>query len=787
MLDRHVASTAPRLDANPQVSYDAEIRWTSYGIPHIRAGDYDSLAFGVGYTYARDNAELLADAVLTVRGMRSLHFGPETCAPHQSMSNLDSDFFHKIYFDPGQLAARYASEQSRTALMLKAYAAGARRSIEETNARGTVHPCLDALKDTPITDRDLYLLLAQKAARTSGCAFAGAILAARPASAKAKVGTISLGAPIERAQHLGSNAFAIGRDLSETRSGLLVANPHFPWFGPHRFYQMHLTIPGELDVMGASLPPFPVINIGFNRNVAWTHTVSPSRRYTIYELRLGRTSPLTYRIGSQTKPMTKRIISVAVRSQDGRTEEVHRIFYSTCYGPIIVLPEAGCLWSDRRAYAFCDSAQSISMVEQWLALNKASSVKDVDAALSHHRGALWLNTLAADSKGDVYFGDLTAVPDISAWQRIIRAPSRAARVVARKQNILVLNGSRRAHAPHVTSRAVRPAAKMPRALRSDYVLNCNDSHWLIHRTAPLRRYPRFVGIEHVPQGFRTRMAHHELSALTSGGRRMTSRDCEEMLFSNRNYAALQVRDDLCKLSLDYAKVILSDGRTVELAEAFAILRTWSGCDDSDAAGAILFREFWRRVQSHAQIWRIPFSREEPLTTPRGLAIDDPAAIRLILTALADAAGAIVANGFPLDVTCSAVQAIRIADQLIPLHGGDGSAGVLNLMEFGELTKEGYPRSDIHGTSYSQIVTWVDGTVVADAILPFSQSSNEQSPHASDQTRLFSQKSWVRLPFAETDIVSDPNFVQLRIREPRASAIAPDHSSTSMGDDHDLRP
>lgn len=35
-----------------------------------------------------------------------------------------------------------------------------------------------------------------------------------------------------------------------------------------RFYQMHLTIPGQLDVMGAALPGLPVINIGFNQHVA---------------------------------------------------------------------------------------------------------------------------------------------------------------------------------------------------------------------------------------------------------------------------------------------------------------------------------------------------------------------------------------------------------------------------------------------------------------------------------------------------------------------------------------
>lgn len=73
---------------------------------------------------------------------------------------------------------------------------------------------------------------------------------------------------------------------------MLLANPHFPWFGGLRFYQMHLTIPGQLDVMGSALPGLPVINIGFNRHLAWTHTVDTSSHFTLYRLQLDPQNPL---------------------------------------------------------------------------------------------------------------------------------------------------------------------------------------------------------------------------------------------------------------------------------------------------------------------------------------------------------------------------------------------------------------------------------------------------------------------------------------------------------------
>ena len=52
-------------------SYEAEIRRTSYGIPHIKAKDEASLGYGAGYAYAEDNLCVFADEMLTVNGKRS--------------------------------------------------------------------------------------------------------------------------------------------------------------------------------------------------------------------------------------------------------------------------------------------------------------------------------------------------------------------------------------------------------------------------------------------------------------------------------------------------------------------------------------------------------------------------------------------------------------------------------------------------------------------------------------------------------------------------------------------
>src|SRR3546814_20495136 len=60
---------------------------------------------------------------------------------------------------------------------------------------------------------------------------------------------------------VGSNGWAFGGEATGTTGGLLLANPHFPWDGENRFYQIHLTITGKIDVMGANLLAMPGVAI----------------------------------------------------------------------------------------------------------------------------------------------------------------------------------------------------------------------------------------------------------------------------------------------------------------------------------------------------------------------------------------------------------------------------------------------------------------------------------------------------------------------------------------------
>lgn len=97
----------------------ADIRWTAYGVPHIRAKDERGLGYGIGYAYARDNACLLAEEIVTARGERARYFGSEGKSSAE-LDNLPSDIFYAWLNQPEALQASGRRRRPRYASCSKA-------------------------------------------------------------------------------------------------------------------------------------------------------------------------------------------------------------------------------------------------------------------------------------------------------------------------------------------------------------------------------------------------------------------------------------------------------------------------------------------------------------------------------------------------------------------------------------------------------------------------------------------------------------------------------------------
>ncbi len=736
------------------------IERTTHGVAHITAPDLESLAHGTAYAHAQDNVCQTAQQLVTVRGERARTFGGGTASGQlglRVLPNEQIDLFIAAHMNDAALDKAWSKASPDAQRMARGYVAGYNRYLSDHSSR-LPKACAGQPWVRPMTVTDYRRLAEVSAVQAGIAALADAMLAARPpapAAAALEPAAINLADAAQALREaglldspFGSNAWAFGRDSTANGSGLLLGNPHFPWLGVNRFWQMHLTVPGVLDVMGASIGHSPIVQIGFNKDVAWSHTVSTGKRFTLHELTLAAGDPTAYVVDGQTLKMTPRTLNIEVRAADGSTQQKTTTVWATRWGPVIVNPRAGLNWTAKTAYALQDAnSGNARSTDTWLAFNRATRVQDMQAAMAN-LGIPWVNTIAADRHGNAMVADVSVVPDVDAAQLERCAPSAPAKALLRAAGLVVLDGSKSAcdwrrdassPVPGLT-----PLARMPVIVRSDWVQNSNDSYVHTHPQARVDGISPLVGDASV-QRVRTRSSLFEIPLMLADGKATPAR-VQQQLFGNRNFMARAVLPDLL------AACSAQPPAAAEARDACSALRGWDRTSDSNARGAHLFREFWRTARAVPGIHRVPFDSANIVSTPAGLKMDDPAVAAKVWESLAQAATKVRNAGFALDATLASVQRPAITDADIGLHGGDEIEGVLN--NLGDRGAPGIGPRGIridYGTSYVQTVTFDARGPVAHALLTYGQSTDPASPHATDQLRLFAAKQWPALPFHAADV------------------------------------
>ncbi|WP_259766754.1 penicillin acylase family protein, partial [Pseudomonas protegens] len=210
----------------------AEIRRTSFGVPHIRASDERGLGYGIGYAYAQDNLCLMANEVLTVNAERARYFGAEGQTLEQR-DNLSSDVFFSWLNTPQAVAGFWQAQPPAVRERMQGYVEGYNRQLAERRVRGLPEQCQgDWVR--PLATSDLVKLTRRLLVEGGAGQFAEALAGATPpgvtAQAALSEGHWQLAAARQQGFALdrGSNAVAIGSERSFNGRGLLLAHPHFP-------------------------------------------------------------------------------------------------------------------------------------------------------------------------------------------------------------------------------------------------------------------------------------------------------------------------------------------------------------------------------------------------------------------------------------------------------------------------------------------------------------------------------------------------------------------------------
>ena len=779
--------------------YTAKISRTEYGIPHIKAQSFGGLGFGFGYAFAEDNLCTIADTYVTVNAQRSRFFGPDETYTSRGnatiVNNLESDFFWKQIIDSrvvDRMVRRPAPHglEPPVRALLRGYVAGYNRYLRSVGgADGVRDPrCRGKAWVRPITvataQRRLYqlLLLASQGIAVSGIAGAqppapGVGPSPLPPSAERLSQALENG---PMSSGLGSNGVAVGSEGTRDRKhGLLLGNPHFPWYGPERFYQFQFTLPGKLNVSGAALFGVPLVLIGHTRTMAWTHTVSTAFRFTPYQLSLVPGDPTSYFVDGQPERMTSRSVTVQARQADGSLKPESRTLYSTRWGPVfdelvgIPLP-----WSTSTAFALADvNAGNLRAFNHFLATDRARSARQMLSILRRYQGIPWVNTIVADKGGHALYADVGSIPNVpdAHAERCNTALGTALFEAAR---LPVLDGARSECAwlddPDAAAPGIFGPAHEPALLRRDYVTNSNNSYWLSNPERPLEGFARIIGDERTERSLRTRlgllMTKGRIDGTDGLGRAgFTAADMKRMVFNNRAYLGELTRDDavaMCRELEASGGVAPSSTGPVPLGDACQVLADWDLRANPGSRGELLYRRFGYHVQgAQGSPWSQPFDPSDPINTPNTLNTAHPQ----VRAALGDAIQDLRSEDIPLGAPVGEHQYVPWGGSRIPVHGGDGELGdgTFNLMlPERDLfpTAENIRFGPGHGSSFVQVVTWGAGRCPkAFTILAYSLSDNPRSPHRADQTRLYSRKRWVRGRFCESQIKRSPKLKVKLIR------------------------
>jgi len=737
----HKSAVDAAIKLKPSSNIDVDIRWTSYGIPHVKADDWMSLGYGYAYATATDGVCVIARDVVVVNGSSMKYFGDQQQA---------SDIFHQAVVTDALVAQYNVSQTEPPKIFNAGYVAGYNRYLAD-HKDALPASCANAEWVKPITIDDMARLTVGVGIRYGLGRYTANIATAQPP----KAGEISdkalpsKGASISDVNDLplASNAVAFGKAVTDNGRGILFGNPHYPWAGPSRFHLIHITLPGEIDIMGVSLFTTAGVSIGFNKDVAWTHTVSTGMRATLYKLDLHPNDPTQYRFKDGFRKMEARQVTLA----NGQAIDV----YFSHYGPIVV--HENLVWDETTAYTVRDAnLYNFQAAESYHQMSQATDVHELIDAISLG-GVSWVNTIASDSKGNAMYADISTVPNVDA---ALIEECQVGEQRWGRAKMIILDGSRPDCAWRDSSAAVvantLPADKMPRLVRDDYVTNSNDSYWLSNPKAPLEGYSPIIGSEGTARSLRTRAGLHFVDEILSAGP-VKPAAVYSLIDDHRNFGAELLLGDLLRLCTP-------ERTSIELS--CKVLEQWDRAHRVDSRGAHLWTEIMRTLQTDSSIFEVPFDLKDPTNTPSGLKTSDPDVAKTLVNAIETAQQRLTKVGIALDAKLGDIQYVQRNERKIAIPGGEGWSGAFSMIiaPLREESGVGYTPV-VHGNSIMEIVSWDDnGKVNPRGLLTYSQSQEPDSPHYADQTELYSKGEWIDFPFHEEDIADNPDLRSLNLTE-----------------------
>jgi acyl-homoserine-lactone acylase len=770
-----VAVAAISLPACALASYRVSLTRTTGGIANVSGANLADVGFGIGYAQAQDGICLLAETFLTVDGERSAFLGPEGTFKNEAeggvvFTNLNSDLYWtsikkghtiqklmKLGFPQGP------SSEAREAA--KGYAAGYDAYLEHIGgAAGVSNPaCKGAAWVRPIKPIDVWRRIYQ-VDDLAGNSALGPVAEANPAygppspPAEKREHTASTGgrmslaemARIGHSKLLGSNGLAVGAEDSTSGGGVVLANPHFPWHGSERFWEMNVEIPGSYHATGAGIWGLPGINIGHNQDVAWTHTVSTNTTVAFWALLPAGPGKYSYK-GKAVK-IKQRTVTVEALEHGELVPRTGTLYYSH-YGPVI--------WEGSQAVAIADAnANNLRGPDQWLAISKADNASQVIESERAIQGVPWVNTIGADAEGNAFYTEIVVTSDLTKAYIDSHCNVSPGSVTGP----YIGDGEcDPPESPGAIAPGILAGSDEPSLVRKDYVENSNNSFWLANATSPLTGFSPALGGEEQNPGMRAqtgidmvaqRMGTSNGGVPTDGLSPTSGFTADTMQDSWTKFRSLPAERALPGLREICEDAVSEDGgmiNGVDVSGACPVLDAYGASGSLEDKGAWLFQEWFQHAPNgQAGFWVHPWTAGEPVYTPNTL----NTSLQASREALATAVSSMEARGIPLDAAMGEVQRAPQAGAA-PLPGcSDG--GECFAAIGGIFPAPSSKQTEVTGgTSIVMFTELQNGREpLTKALLAYSQSEDPTSPYYEDQTKRLSKNEWITLPWTPASVAED---------------------------------
>ncbi len=770
-----VVAAAMCLPASAAASYHVSLTRTTGGVANISGQSLADVGFGVGYAQAQDGICLLAETFLTVDGERSAFFGPEGTFKNDAegglvFTNLNSDIYwtslKNAHTIQKLLRPAYPQGPSTEAQeAVRGYAAGYDAYLAHIGgASGVTNPaCKGAAWVRPIKAIEVWRRIYQ-IDDLAGNSALGPYAEANPAfgppapfaktkrqNARTPSGASASLEKLAQVGHstvMGSNGLAVGSEDATNGGGVVLANPHFPWHGAERFWEMNLEVPGEYHATGAGIWGLPGINIGHNQDVAWTHTVSTNTTVTFWYLPPAGTGK--YRYKGKAVKIKKRKVTVQALEHGELVPRTATLYYSH-YGPVI--------WESGLAIAVGDAnANNLRGPDQWLAISKAENASQVIEGERAIQGVPWVNTIGADNQGNAFYTEIAVASSLT--NAYVHSACNFSPTKALSGPFIGDGECELPESPGAIVPGILAGSAEPSLIRKDYVENSNNSFWLANANSPLTGFSPALGGEEANPGMRAqtgidmvaqRMGTYNSGVPTDGLSPTPGFTAETMQGSWTKFRSLPAERALPGLREICENAVSEDGGVingVNVSGACPVLNAYGATATLEDKGGWLFQEWFEHAPNgQAGFWVHPWTVSEPVYTPNTL----NTSLQASKEALATAVSSMETRGLPLDASIGEVQRAP-QPGAAPMPGcleGDGCYAA-NGSSFPTPTSK---QTEVTGgTSIVMFTELQSGhEPLSKGLLAYSQSEDPTSPYYEDQTQRLSKNEWITLPWTPASV------------------------------------